>query len=794
MNFKEHDNSIVTKEKSDIEKYLLRIIQRYFDIENNYTKESIEEIIMESLTRFKQSVILENGFIFSLNKKTGNLILSVQDFGGQPRFNKNTAFNKEFGIVANTICEGDDPRLSNARTPIYHNHVIGHINGLAELLKPAESAAEIDVHVNHSVINMLRYTGERIEIDLIFLEYLEQSINKYYENLEFSQREAGSILRSGLETIENQLIEVKHLVEVVQDMVTNDINWLPKAKEYADIGITKNKNELLQAILKCLTQANVDTLRDFFKSSYRVITDGEIPLSDGIISCIPVMDSQIIEAGSEEGATLYEIFTEGAQIKVRESTDSAAALLPGDSAILLPGQTVPADWGVGLWTWSDIDNSFYYSYNDQTNYAMFVSANKFETYTHRVTFFANSSDDDLISTVIAYDEETGNELSLAVIAGGFNFPGAYGTSASIILNFKCNWSVGTYATFGTEPNANGDCYKMIGPQSGWSSLANGVTVLVKRTKNNIKAWVNYNTPNIWQSETIDGIKSIYPTTLPDFELNFEDHPELACFVDKKAKYGYGCHSQERSSYRDVYVIGESFSTVTGSAGHANIKETKEISYNVPSAIINTVPNSKIKMYFKHDLEDGTVVTTPLPYSFLDKDNINTVIQGAYTAAGVITIQASLFNKIPEFYASNLAVYQNQLVIGCCKCTPEVIQKLKGYNTNFARIESSAKNDFVKALILDDNLYRIQGESMYWYTGNPTEERYRFSDLTFMSYFNWNLALKDKTKVSISINKNGDWASTGLTSNNYYVLEYKAKKLSDYFINPRVYYQVLGNEG
>jgi len=775
MNFKEHDNSIVTKEKSDIEKYLLRIIQRYFDIENNYTKESIEEIIMESLTRFKQSVILENGFIFSLNKKTGNLILSVQDFGGQPRFNKNTAFNKEFGIVANTICEGDDPRLSNARTPIYHNHVIGHINGLAELLKPAESAAEIDVHVNQAVINMIRYTGERIEIDLIFLEYLEQSINKYYENLEFSQREAGSILRSGLETIENQLIEIRHLVEIVQDMVTNDINWLPKAKEYVDVNIAKNKNELLQATLKCLTQSNVDTLRDFFKSSYRVIADGEIPLSDGVITCIPVGGGQIIEAGSEEGDALYKIFTEG-------------------SNITYPSTAIP-DFP-DSWLWDDTSNSFRYPKNEQSCYTMFISLSQFETYTHRVTMGAplvtTYADDDVISTVIAYDETTGNHLSLIVSQGGIVFSQVPQATASILLNYSCNWTLNQCSSFGRTPIA-GASYKVLGSSSTWSGTPNGVTALIKREKNNIKVWINYNTPNVWQPETIDGIKSIYPTTLPDFELNFEDHPELACFLNKKAKYGYGCYSQENSIYQDVYIIGESFSTVTDSTGDANIKETKEISYNVPSAVINTVANSKVKMFFKYDLEDGTIVTTPLPYSFLDKDNINTVIQGTYTNTGQINIQANLFNKVPEFYANNLAVYQNELVIGCCKCTLETIQKLKSYNTNLAKIESSDKNDFIKTLIMDDNLYRIQGESMYTFFEVSTEERYRFENNTIMTYFNWDIALKNKALPYVSINQSGKWVSIS-RSNEYYVLEYKAKKLSDYFINPRVYYQVLGNEG
>jgi hypothetical protein len=38
-------------------------------------------------------------------------------------FTKNTAFNKDFGSAAGTVCEGDDARLSDARTPLAHTHV-----------------------------------------------------------------------------------------------------------------------------------------------------------------------------------------------------------------------------------------------------------------------------------------------------------------------------------------------------------------------------------------------------------------------------------------------------------------------------------------------------------------------------------------------------------------------------------------------------------------------------------------------------------------------------------------------
>jgi hypothetical protein len=134
MSFKEYKENNFVKENNSIEKYLLRIIKRYFEIEVDYSKETIESIILESITRFKQMIISESGFIFSLNKLTGHLSLSIRDFDGENAFEKKSAFNKEFGTISNTICEGDDFRLSNDRDPIYHIHDILDINTLEEKL------------------------------------------------------------------------------------------------------------------------------------------------------------------------------------------------------------------------------------------------------------------------------------------------------------------------------------------------------------------------------------------------------------------------------------------------------------------------------------------------------------------------------------------------------------------------------------------------------------------------------------------------------------------------------------
>lgn len=46
---------------------------------------------------------------------TTNMTLSPSNVGAEPAFTKNTAFNKNFGSSAGTVCQGNDSRLSNAR-------------------------------------------------------------------------------------------------------------------------------------------------------------------------------------------------------------------------------------------------------------------------------------------------------------------------------------------------------------------------------------------------------------------------------------------------------------------------------------------------------------------------------------------------------------------------------------------------------------------------------------------------------------------------------------------------------
>lgn len=51
--------------------------------------------------------------------------------GKESTFSKNTAFNKNFGTSAGSVCQGNDSRLSDSRNPTAHMHTLSDLN-LAE--------------------------------------------------------------------------------------------------------------------------------------------------------------------------------------------------------------------------------------------------------------------------------------------------------------------------------------------------------------------------------------------------------------------------------------------------------------------------------------------------------------------------------------------------------------------------------------------------------------------------------------------------------------------------------------
>jgi hypothetical protein len=675
--------------------------------------------------------------------------LTIRNLGGEPAFEKKTAFNKDFGNTEGTICEGNDPRLYDNREPLQHVHKIAEIKGLQEKLENVGIPKGLHIHDNKNILDILQYSGTKAKIDLIILDHLQKSVNEYQESLKSYQKEADSIFNKQMEELAVQLVQLEQLLLNVQELTTTAITWLQHAYDYTKSHTNTYRINTLQELTKYLTKEQVQPLIGFLKKPRVIIGDGEIPVTNGNISLNPV--KEIIEAGSGYGSSLKEIYDEGLRL------------------------------GNDDWQWDESTQAFVYQHNEDTSYPMFISLDKYDTYTHRVTLASNDSDDDCISVVIAYNEYTGDHLSLIIGNGGAKASGMTGATANIILNYPGNY------------NMSGDSVidaVSIGEGQGWSTTTEGVPVLIKRTQNNIKIWVLYNKPHSWLPEEVEGIKNIYPTEPPTFEFNLTDYPQLSSFVDCECNYGYGCFSQPKATYKDVYFI----SVTDEPCGHTDIIETKTTMHTVPAATLNGTANHKMKLFFRYN-KGGQEFTAPLPFSFKDKYNNHTVIQGTFTETGEIIITTNFMNQV-QLYADASNMYDSDTIIVASCAKPKLVTKhqelLSAEKCKLALIDSEAKNAFVKNLLLPGKEYYIQG---HCFTLDGLTY-YQEDGITPLTYTDWDTNEPDPVGLSsyIKYNKDKKWADAdGITERLGYVAEYKIQRLTQYFDNPRIYYQILGNK-
>lgn len=763
MNLQEHNNNTYTKEKSDIEKYLLRIIQRYFDIENNYTQESIEAIIVQSLTRFKRDILKEKGYIFSLNQMTGNITLTIKDFGGEYKFDKNNAFNKDFGVDEDTICEGNDPRLSDKREPNQHVHIIDDVIGLRELLDSLNISTNTHIHTNKNVLDMLRYSGSLAEFDLQLLEVLCERISKYYSNLEFQRTELSKYSKKQIEILDGCILTIKQDLDNAKLFVTESINWLNSIYKYITDNTDKFYKEQIDKLSEYVTKAKVAAIIEYLKKAYFIVYENEINIQDGEISLTPVEEEYQDIATTDNSSSLENIYNTGFVIGTNDST------------------------GDNRWIWDNSLKSFKYLGN-VNDYPMFLNSNAYESYTHRVTLESSDSDDDVISTVIAYDKNTGNHLSVICSCGHVGVDNNINVP-SISLQYNYYQSGFKKITNNTAIDSSWPVTKNSDGGGGWASLPNGITVLVKKDKKHIQVWASLNGIGSW----IPGADNdIHPTAQPIFDINLDDYTELTA-LPKKTFYGYGTNSQAYSFYQNVYFLGKY--ELEYPYGHTNISEKKEIQEIVPSSILNKVNNNKIKMFFRYT-KDEKEYQYPLPYCFKDSEGRDIVIQGNYDSNGNIDVQINFINTIP-LYCSNLYNDTIIAVTDFIKIPACNVKDNLDNNICVAKIDSVQKEQFITSLINNQELeYLFQGicttnddisciftdynNNTLQYVNminTPSVSDLGMSGSAFMCYtFNDKMKLLDDCTKIIPV-----------------ILEYKIPRITEYFENPRIYYQVLGNK-
>jgi hypothetical protein len=304
MSIKENENQIYTKEQNDyMTLYLKNIIERYFDLESNASQAKKEAIIIQAFTRVKEILnAKEKKFVICVNEKSGEISLDISDLKGQEKFEKNTAFNKNFcqytsknvtqynnknvsyshyGVsAAGRIVEGDDDRLSDARIPLYHAHEIYEIEGLQNFIEKAIlKVNSTHLHSNFNIIDKIIYTGSMAQIDLRLLEDFSIRVEKALECIQEIDESFVLLATGYMYQLKETLSAVIYRIQELEEKIDTWIKWLEDSKNYTDWKNKEYKNEINTYIKQFLSKEEYDRLEWVMEHSIRPIYYNEINLS-----------------------------------------------------------------------------------------------------------------------------------------------------------------------------------------------------------------------------------------------------------------------------------------------------------------------------------------------------------------------------------------------------------------------------------------------------------------------------------------------------------------------------------
>ena len=156
---------------------------------------------------------------------------------------------------------------------------------------------------------------------------------------------------------------------------------------------------------------------------------------------------------------------------------------------------------------------------------------------------------------------------------------------------------------------------------------------------------------------------------------------------------------------------------------------------------------------------------------------------------------NLFNTFDTYVTENNFYTDTDIIIPSIqsKDLGTILSIIEEKNCQLCLIDSNTKNNFINNLLADNREYFIDG--IYTLTDNESEQHFLDKNGNVMNYFNWDSGQPILSIMSacIKINQNKKWATADAYDMLYYVMEYNIKRITQYFDNPRIYYQVLNTK-
>lgn len=284
MRISELQENMYIKSIDTVEQYLLSIIQKYFENNDEAIEGSIEFIIQEAVNRIQQELDYNSLGVLKIKfpdgtEETGDVTITLDKLNGEPLISpKLSAFNVNFGNQANTACEGNDPRLSDPRMPIKHTHPIDDVLGLEGLIssllgKINKNDVYSHVHTNKNVLDKIIYTGKKDKIDLVMLDDFEEKLNTAINNIKNKIITYSQETQEKIDAINANLVILNNKIDAFKEyVITKCEEYLTEAKGYTDTIFTESVTNTKQWIDdNYVKKEHIQKLIDIANSVYTLV-------------------------------------------------------------------------------------------------------------------------------------------------------------------------------------------------------------------------------------------------------------------------------------------------------------------------------------------------------------------------------------------------------------------------------------------------------------------------------------------------------------------------------------------
>ena len=291
MRMEELAHNQYIKQTDSVEKYLLELVRTYFKAGNVADDNSREATINTAVERMHDELTLDGMGVLSITvngeERIGAVSITLEDLNGEPRIDpKGSAFNVNFGTEKGTACEGNDPRLYDARYPLSHTHQTSDIIGLDGILSTLTGKVNrlnglAHTHKNINILDMLVYTGEKTVIDLDVIDNMDEKISTIVNQIMSEITSFRADISQLITDTTDQIDDIERKIEDLRTVITQkNEEYYDKAVDYADTKYSGLKTEFENAIADFIEEEDMENILTVANQSISLAGTASVNIRD----------------------------------------------------------------------------------------------------------------------------------------------------------------------------------------------------------------------------------------------------------------------------------------------------------------------------------------------------------------------------------------------------------------------------------------------------------------------------------------------------------------------------------